>query len=40
MERVEAGGSDEAFELDKHVFPTYLEFADTVLKDKIPSSGI
>jgi hypothetical protein len=32
MERVETGGSDEAFELDEHAFPTFSDFSDTVLK--------
>jgi hypothetical protein len=40
MERVEASGSDEAFKLDEQAFPTFSDFSDTVLKDKIPSSGM
>jgi hypothetical protein len=40
MERVEAGGSDEAFEQDEHAFPTFSDFSDMVLRDKIPSSGV
>jgi hypothetical protein len=39
MERVEAGGSGEAFELDDHAYPT-SDFTNSVVKEKIPSSGL
>jgi hypothetical protein len=40
IKRVEAGGTDEGFELDEHAYPTYSDFADFVIRDKLPSSGL
>jgi hypothetical protein len=40
VEKTEARGSDEVFEMDQFIYGSYSDFAQMVLDDKVPTTGV
>jgi hypothetical protein len=40
VEKTEARGSDEVFKMDQFIYGSYSDFAQMVLDDKVPTTGV